>query len=273
MSMALNIAWVVLVWTHIVLSNTEHYQLYALKLYVLPGVLRKQGSRWNEDDRVAPTAASKSMASDTSRKYRHIDIDEELTRKRGGVRQQSFRRQWFDRLSPVKSDREQIANNEAKHLQEQHTVPFRRKWFGVANTSTTTTSVSPVLDSKRMSYRKHQYVVSNVRELREKVLDEGLPLQKVKIECPYVSANATIEEVLQHDVIQLMASRFHSQSKPGFRHPSDRAFLALAIEGVGIRGAVCSGMAAAIAALGLTDSFDSIVGSSAGSVIGAYLVR
>jgi hypothetical protein len=32
-------------------------------------------------------------------------------------------------------------------------------------------------------------------------------------------------------------------------------------------------MAAAIAGLGLTDAFDVIYGSSAGSVIGAYMVR
>jgi patatin-like phospholipase/acyl hydrolase len=43
--------------------------------------------------------------------------------------------------------------------------------------------------------------------------------------------------------------------------------------GGGMRGAVSAGMAAAIAGLGLTDAFDVIYGSSAGSVIGAYMVR
>ena len=39
-----------------------------------------------------------------------------------------------------------------------------------------------------------------------------------------------------------------------------------------MRGAVSAGMAAALMCLGLSDSFDSIYGSSAGSVIGAYMV-
>lgn len=50
------------------------------------------------------------------------------------------------------------------------------------------------------------------------------------------------------------------------------AHLALAIEGGGMRGAVSAGMASAIAVLGLSNVFDSIYGSSAGSVIGAYMV-
>lgn len=255
------------------LSNIELYHLNALKLHVPPGVLRKQGSRWNDDDRIAPTSASQSVTADTSRKYRQLDMDEEWTRNRGGVRKQFLPLKWFDRRFvpyPIKSDSEQAVRNDANQREEQPTIPFRRP---CANSNESATSGSPVLESKRKRHRKHQYVVSNVHELREKVLDEGLHLQHVKIECPYNSANATIDEVLQHDVIQLMVSRFHSQSKPGFRHPSDTAYLALAIEGGGVRGAVCSGMAAAIATLGLTDSFDTIVGSSAGSVIGAYMVR
>jgi hypothetical protein len=270
MAMGLNIASVVLVWTQILLSNIEQYHLNALQLHVPPGVLRQQGSRWNDDDRIAPTAASKLIAADTSRKYRHLDIDEELTRKRGGVRQQSFRRQWFDRLLRVNFNREQIVNKDVNQLQEHATVPLR---LPLIYLNSSTSRGSSILESRRTRHRKHQDVVSNVHELREKILDEGLQLQDVKIDCPYASANASIDEVLRHDVIKVIVSRFHSQSKPGFRHPSDTAYMALAIEGGGVRGAVCSGMVAAIATLGLADSFDSIVGSSAGSVIGAYMVR
>lgn len=264
--MGLNLASVFFIWTQIVLSNIEQYHLNALKLHIPPGVLRKQGDRWNDDDRIVPTAASKSITADTSRKYRHLDVDEELTRERGKVLQQSLKRQWFDRILPTKS----LVNKNVKQSEEQATAPQR---LPLMYSNETSTSGSPVLESIKTRNQKHQYVVSNVHELREKVLDEGLQLQNVKIDCPYTSANATIDEVLKHDVIQLIVSRFHSQSKPGFRHPSDTAYLALAIEGGGVRGAVCSGMAAAIATLGLTDSFDSIVGSSAGSVIGAYMVR
>jgi hypothetical protein len=52
----------------------------------------------------------------------------------------------------------------------------------------------------------------------------------------------------------------------------DNATLALSLEGGGMRGAVSAGMAAAIASLGLCDAFDAVYGSSAGSVVGAYMV-
>jgi hypothetical protein len=132
-----------------------------------------------------------------------------------------------------------------------------------------------ITDLESLQRRKQQqpHIVTNVHELRSKILDAGWELQHLKVECPYASANATISDVLQHDVLQLMVSRYHSRSRPGERSSNDTAYLALAIEGGGIRGAVCSGMAAAIASLGLTDSFDTIIGSSAGSVIGAYMVR
>ena len=56
------------------------------------------------------------------------------------------------------------------------------------------------------------------------------------------------------------------------RAANDTAVLSLAIEGGGMRGAVSGGMAAAIACLGLSNAFDSIYGSSAGSIIGSYFV-
>ena len=43
------------------------------------------------------------------------------------------------------------------------------------------------------------------------------------------------------------------------------------VAGGGMRGSVSAGMAAAIATLGLCDAFDSVYGSSAGSVVGAYM--
>jgi len=75
-----------------------------------------------------------------------------------------------------------------------------------------------------------------------------------------------------HEVIKLIEKRFKTKSKPGSRAKDDYATLALSIEGGGMRGAVSAGMASAIAVLGLSDSFDSIYGSSAGSVIGAYMI-
>lgn len=115
-------------------------------------------------------------------------------------------------------------------------------------------------------------VCTTAHELRSRVLDEGLELRQVRVEL-HVLANVTVSQLVRHPVVRLVADRYRAQSKPGRRAAADTAVLALAIEGGGVRGAVCSGMAAAIASLGLTDSFDTVVGSSAGSVIGAYMVR
>jgi predicted acylesterase/phospholipase RssA len=81
-----------------------------------------------------------------------------------------------------------------------------------------------------------------------------------------------IEERGLHPVLQLIQKRVETKSLPGARDKNDTAILALSIEGGGMRGAVSAGMAAAISCLGLADAFDSIYGSSAGSVIGAYLI-
>lgn len=80
------------------------------------------------------------------------------------------------------------------------------------------------------------------------------------------------KEMFSHDVLNLLHQRYHSQSAPSARADNDTAILALSIEGGGMRGAVSGGMAAAIACLGLSNAFDSIYGSSAGSIIGSYFV-
>eukprot|EP00956_Cyclotella_meneghiniana_P011304 scaffold15922_cov66-Cyclotella_meneghiniana.AAC.5 len=81
-----------------------------------------------------------------------------------------------------------------------------------------------------------------------------------------------IELLSNHPVLSLIKERAMSNSTPGDRPPSDNAHLALAIEGGGMRGAVSAGMAAALSTLDLLDTFDSVLGSSAGAIIGAYLV-
>ncbi|KAL3809075.1 hypothetical protein ACHAXA_007860, partial [Cyclostephanos tholiformis] len=54
--------------------------------------------------------------------------------------------------------------------------------------------------------------------------------------------------------------------------PDDGYRIALAIEGGGMRGCVTAGMVAAIHHLDLSDAFDVVYGSSAGTVIGAYFI-
>ena len=124
------------------------------------------------------------------------------------------------------------------------------------------------VDKKKKKKTPAAFKVSNIHQLRRAVLDEGAELKQVNLTPSFVDVR--IEDVSNHDVLQLIAERFHSKSQPGSR--KDNSTLALAMEGGGMRGCVSAGMAAAIAALGLCDAFDTIYGSSAGSVIGSYMV-
>lgn len=155
------------------------------------------------------------------------------------------------------------------------------------------------------SPKKPSTIVTNVHELRSAVLDQGILLKDIEFQnvsfVPRKSMNATMAAAfaaaqsppakkiktdatlltenpappfnpINHEVIKLIEKRARTKSKPGSRAADDTAILALSIEGGGMRGAVSAGMASAIAVLGLSDSFDSIYGSSAGSVVGAYMV-
>lgn len=102
------------------------------------------------------------------------------------------------------------------------------------------------------------------------VLAEDTPFSKEEGDDDDASAHAN--QLFSHDVLNLLHKRYHSRSTPAARAPDDKAVLALSIEGGGMRGAVSGGMAAAIACLGLSDAFDAIYGSSAGSIIGSYFV-
>jgi len=119
-------------------------------------------------------------------------------------------------------------------------------------------------------------VVATAEELRQKVLDEGVVLASVEARPGGLISGsdrtAAAAPAMDHRVLQLLSERRRTKSKPGQRDDNDKARLALCIEGGGMRGAVSAGMAAAISCLGLADAFDTVYGSSAGSVIGAYLV-
>ena len=125
----------------------------------------------------------------------------------------------------------------------------------------------PPIDLNRfgVTASKTKTPIGSVDQLRNAVLDEQQELRQIE-----VLAQKQTEMLQNHNVLQLMSERFHSYSAPGNRQ--DNATLALAMEGGGMRGCVSAGMAAAIASLGLTDTIDVIYGSSAGSVIGAYMV-
>ncbi|KAJ1489382.1 hypothetical protein T484DRAFT_1780252 [Baffinella frigidus] len=78
------------------------------------------------------------------------------------------------------------------------------------------------------------------------------------------------DKQLDHPVLRVISQRVREGSKPGQR--TDNYKIALAIEGGGLRGSVSAGMASAIMHLGMADSFDMVLGSSAGSIVGSYLV-
>jgi len=69
---------------------------------------------------------------------------------------------------------------------------------------------------------------------------------------------------------QLLFRRQQEGSKPGKR--TDGRKIALIVEGGAMRGVVAGGMVAALETLGLRDSFDTVFGSSAGSISGAYFI-
>lgn len=75
-----------------------------------------------------------------------------------------------------------------------------------------------------------------------------------------------------HPVAQLLHERRRNQSMPMEGPRPDGYRLALSIEGGGMRGCVSAGMVGAVHYLNLTDTFDIFYGSSAGSIIGSYLL-
>jgi hypothetical protein len=131
---------------------------------------------------------------------------------------------------------------------------------------------------------KEPVLVKTVEELRRAILDQEVSLSDTKIvesemktEEQNTAASAQAEEEnspppIDHAVRDLIKERYLSRSTPGNRLSTDNSTLAISIEGGGMRGCVSAGMVSAITALGLTDTIDTIYGSSAGSVVGAYMV-
>ena len=83
-------------------------------------------------------------------------------------------------------------------------------------------------------------------------------------------ADAAIAPDLSHPVADVLRERAQGGSTPGARRDPHR--VALVLEGGGMRGVISAGMAAALERLGLTASFDLVVGSSAGAINGGALI-
>mmetsp|Transcript_21293 Transcript_21293/g.61070 ORF Transcript_21293/g.61070 Transcript_21293/m.61070 type:complete len:878 (-) Transcript_21293:33-2666(-) len=132
-----------------------------------------------------------------------------------------------------------------------------------------------ILPSRSRTADESIATVRDVHELRREVLQNRVPLKDIGFNLtahPVNATTVTAEQLANHDVMKVISQRVRTNSTPGNRSPGDTAHLALAIEGGGMRGAVSAGMAAAIASLGLSDAFDSVYGSSAGCIVGAYMI-
>ena len=132
-----------------------------------------------------------------------------------------------------------------------------------------------IIPSRRRTADEPIATVRDVHELRREVLQNRVPLKDIRFNLtahPVNATTVTAEQLANHDVMKVISQRVRTNSTPGNRAPGDKANLALAIEGGGMRGAVSAGMAAAIASLGLSDAFDSVYGSSAGCIVGAYMI-
>lgn len=73
-----------------------------------------------------------------------------------------------------------------------------------------------------------------------------------------------------HPVAQILHARKRAAEKGEPR--ADGAKIALSVEGGGMRGCVSGGMVCAVNYLNLTDHLDVVYGSSAGTVVGAYMI-
>jgi len=162
---------------------------------------------------------------------------------------------------------------------------YRGKWSSVFDEVPIHDKITP------SDYDSPALAIETVEQLQHAILDHGLALKDIVFNSSVVRSTSTSANAIStittdtsnetqkmgmslsaHPVLQLIQRRVKTKSIPGSREKNDTATLSLAIEGGGMRGAVSAGMAAAISCLGLADSFDSVYGSSAGSVIGAYLI-
>jgi len=143
--------------------------------------------------------------------------------------------------------------------------------------------------SKKKKWKKKNQpiittTVRTVSELQQQVVNNRIPLKDIEIKTTkqqrqFNATTVTPEQLALHPVVSLMAERYRTKSTPYSRSQqeqqhqhSQHQHLALAIEGGGMRGAVSAGMAAAVCSLGLLETIDSVYGSSAGCIVGAYMV-
>lgn len=198
--------------------------------------------------------------------------------------QQEKRKKW----RKVSSNKPQVITNveELRDAVLEQGIPLQDLEFDVTCFQSSTKKERVSLNKKFNSMETFKSVQQklNMEKMLEEMMEAKLESDQMKIKQNSFGRNSTNNNSnssveydqenlpFNHEVIKIIEQRFKTNSIPGSREDGDTAHLALSIEGGGMRGAVSAGMASAIAVLGLSDCFDSIYGSSAGSVIGAYMV-
>ena len=183
------------------------------------------------------------------------------------------------KLAPIRTTQLPVALDALsyKNLEEDDVVEEELQQHGRLYNLTSRVLSLPlrVLSLRNKTEEPAVPLVRDVHELRRQVLQNKIPLKDCNVNVtvhPINATTVTTDQLRSHSVMRLIAQRMRTNSTPGNRAPGDEAHLSLAIEGGGMRGAVSAGMAAAIASLGLSDVFDSIYGSSAGCIVGAYMI-
>jgi len=144
------------------------------------------------------------------------------------------------------------------HLKEQRQA--QEKWKKIKDRTQRIT----VGKNKKKSLLR----VKNVDELRFVSGFRGIHRCDVRGNCfEKLAKNPKLPE---HPVIEVLRRRREEGYKPGSF--TDNLKVGLCIEGGGMRGCVTAGMAACISDMKLVDCFDAVYGSSAGSLIGAYVI-
>ena len=269
-------------------SLSPHYETMASSRILKDGVVVKQKKSSAERRRVRKMIKSirkerKKLIAMNKLLIRNIAIDSDGTEiEQKKIMNKQRKRKTNGRKRRTLLWRRAIKAQTNSQLTNNITLSnFPLDELAMPNISTESSSSEVVLR------RRHQkkMSVTNVHELRSAILDHGMKLEEINFDIPFLKKDPKpeiesspdqqkVEEspVFNHEVLKLMEQRVLSNSKPGQRSPEDKSHLALAIEGGGMRGAVSAGMACAIFSLGLQDTFDSVYGSSAGSVVGAYMI-
>jgi hypothetical protein len=145
---------------------------------------------------------------------------------------------------------------------------FLLLWISSALPSSSSSSNNPFssLVTKIFPFWKSKISIQSLEDFYLHDLHNEVSLSTFSIITPRLQVTQT------HPTIQLLHRRYSHQREGNGSVIDDHEKIGLAIEGGGMRSCVAAGSVLALSHLNLTQYFDVIYGSSAGSMIGAYLI-